>query len=110
MTRSQISGCRDLGLSGSWLLGLSVPGLVALAFNCVSHQEQLNTGARQGAMAMVLYLVLGWVARPCTTLGTPPCTTPGTPPRPPVLPVYPDSEENGAMGSKRGVRNSQKHH
>ena len=45
-------------MSGFWVSGLMLPGLVALASNCVSINIGLSTGARQGAMASLLYLVM----------------------------------------------------
>ena len=68
----RISGSRDLGISGSTGLrasGMTWPGLVALAFNCVSFIWCLNTGAWQGAwphhtVSGADHATPGWVPSP----------------------------------------------
>ena len=61
---------------------MSAHRLVALAFPCVSINMALNTGAWQGGMAPLLYLVLDSVHRAMPPWVTPPWV------HPPVLP-YP---------------------
>ena len=85
LTSSQISDVRsqDLGsrISGISGLGLVVPGLVALASNCVSHHESLSLGLTQGLGPRGLAgLVQHGVVRPRPLLGYPSYTTLGTPP------------------------------
>ena len=91
--------------------------MVALAFNCVSHQEQFNTGLEQGleqGMARLVYMVL-YLAM----LHVPGHATPrvphATPPRVHHLTHVPAGWTSGlrhhglkcAMGSKRLPNQSQ---